>query len=108
MRKERIFWAAVALAACLLTAALCDALSLAPTYQSALVRIVSIQDNPRWGFMGEDRRTLVEWSDGMRTYVPGEMGEPGDAILASRIAGTESLFGWAGDHRMACNRKGEK
>ena len=84
---------------CLLVALFFDALSIMPAYRQETARIISVQDDSKWGYIGEDKRTLVEWGDGLRDYIPGAMGEPGETIRAQRRDGDSSLFGWTGDRR---------
>lgn len=94
---------ALCLLAVLLLAAfavLVEAMSICDHYENLPAVIVNVQDDPPFGYVGESRRTLVKWSDGYRGYVPGDLGEPGDEILANRRTGTRSLFGLMGDHRL--------
>jgi hypothetical protein len=78
---------------------LLEAFSIWPGYVTQQAKIINVQDDSKWGYIGEDKRTLVEWRDGSRGYIPGAMGEPGEIILASRQIGTTSLLGWFGDRR---------
>ena len=77
-----------------------EVLSCSPRYELLEATIINVQADPEWGFLGEDKRTLVRFSDGLRTYAPGSLGNPGDIIKASRRVGTESLFGWIGDESL--------
>jgi hypothetical protein len=78
---------------------LIEAFSIWPGYVTQQAKIINVQDDSKWGYIGEDKRTLVEWHDGSRGYIPGAMGEPGEIIPASRQIGTTSLLGWFGDRR---------
>ncbi len=78
---------------------LIEAFSVWPGYVTQQAKIINVQDDSKWGYVDEDKRTLVEWPDGSRGYIAGAMGESGEIIPASRQIGTTSLLGWFGDRR---------
>jgi hypothetical protein len=79
--------------------ALIEGFSIWPGYVTQQAIIINVQDDSKWGYIGEDKRTLVEWTDGSRGYIPGAMGESGEMITSRRQLGTTSLLGWFGDRR---------
>lgn len=73
---------------------LVEASSIRPVYRKEMATIKSIQDDPPYGFIGEDKRTLVKFKDGSTLYLGGARGEIGEEILVSRQVGRESMLGW--------------
>lgn len=59
--------------------------------------ILEVQNDPEWGFIGEDKRTLVRFADGSRGYLPGDLGAVGEEMTTGVKIGTASLFGILGD-----------
>jgi len=82
------------LAAVILLALILEAASVGPHYALKDAVIVSVQDDPPWGYLGEDKRTLVQFSDGYRDYTAGDLGKAGETVKAWRHCGTDSIFGW--------------
>lgn len=69
-----------------------EGLSLTPKFTPDRAEIVNVQNDSEWGFIGEEKRTLVQWTDGSRSYLPGALGEKGEVITAQKKDGTKSLF----------------
>lgn len=47
------------------------------------VRVLRVEPDVEWGYIGEDYRTYVEViGEGWRTRLPGNLGEPGDEFTA--------------------------
>jgi hypothetical protein len=87
----------IVLAACVVVVLIIEAFSIGYGYETQQAKIINTQDDSKWGYVGEDKRTLVEWPDKTRGYLPGALGEPGETITARRQKGTASLLGWCGD-----------
>ena len=97
--KSILITTGITVIAIALMVVLIEAFSIWPGYVTQQAKIINVQDDSKWGYIGEDKRTLVEWPDGSRGYIPGAMGESGEISPASRQIGTTSLLGWFGDRR---------
>lgn len=104
---KKLDWICIWTAAVLLLVLLLEAESIQPRYEPRQATIVSVQDDSSWGYVGEDKRTLVQWADGIREYCPGALGEQGESIMARRQCGTVSLFGLFGDMSYWRHKKGK-
>lgn len=69
-------------------------MTVGPHYALKDATIVSVQDDPPWGYIGHDKRTLVRFEDGYRAYTAGDLGKAGESVKAWRQCGTDSIFGW--------------
>ncbi len=83
-----------ALVAVTLFALLMEAISVGPYYRLKDAVIVHVEDDPPWGYVGHDKRTLVKFPDGYRAYTAGNLGKEGEAVKVPRVCGTDSMFGW--------------
>ena len=99
MKKLDLSYLWLALGGILFLGFILEFMSMDYWYETEPATIIEVQPDPDWGYVGEDWRTLVMWEDSVRSYVPGDLGNPGDRLQASRQSGTGSLFGILGDHR---------
>lgn len=79
--------------------AMIEATSCNPYFQLEEAVVRKVVDDPPWGFIGHDKRTIVRFHDGYNTAVAGDIGEPGETVVAPRQRGVITAFGILGDHR---------
>ncbi len=75
-----------------------EAMSANPYYTLEKATVKRVVDDPPWtGFIGTDKRTLIRFHDGLNTEVGGDLGVPGEEVLAPRHRGVITAFGILGN-----------
>ena len=96
MKKKDWGYVAFAVSASLMILFVLECMSTTPHYVLEKATVRKVIDDPDWGYIGTDFRTLVKFDDGFTTHVSGDRGDPGERILVHRQYGTKSLFGIMG------------
>lgn len=81
-----------------------ECISIAPHYEKQMAEVRSIEEDPDFGFIGEDYRTLVKFKDGHTQYIGGKRGEVGEMILVDKVVGRSTLFGIFAEHSQISNK----
>lgn len=100
--KLKLFGAFVAL--CFVFVPLFEAVSVTPVYTTQEGVILSVEEDPDWGFIGEDFRTVVKFPDKSVGKYGGDLGKEGDIVRVRVQVGDRTLFGIFGDYGQFWNK----
>lgn len=99
MKNNYLFLAVAAILALAAATLILELVSAEPYYEYEWGTIRGVVEDPKWGCVGEDFRTLIKYDNGISGFVCGDLGEEGERVRVYRRTEQKiSLFGWFADY----------